>query len=273
MTTNTETLNSPESQRRYRSVWNAFDRDLTAAGIQTYVAELRDGGYASATVNLHLAALKHLARQKAPVEELPRIEAIKSIPQRGTRMGTWLSLEQVSALLERHPGDQLLEIRNRALLAMLCGAALRRAELVSLKCSHLQTLDGRLCISDIEGKGRRIRTVPLNSWTAEHLQEWLEAAGIREGMVWRRTYRRVVMEEALSADHVHEIVRAAGRRIGMPKLAPHDLRRTAAALSHKGGAKMQGIQAMLGHQNIQTTSVYLSQVDILKDPAGDYIKL
>jgi len=188
-------------------------------------------------------------------------------------MGTWLSPEQVSALLDRRPDEALIDIRNRALLAMLCGAALRRAELVSLDCTHLQTLRGRLCITDLEGKGRRVRSMALNPWTAAHLEEWLAAASIRQGPVWRRTYQGHVMEEALSADHVHAIVKAAGARIGVPRLAPHDLRRTAAALSHLGGAKMQGVQAFLGHVNIQTTSRYLSAIDVLADPAGDYIKL
>lgn len=268
-----ETLNSPASRDRYLAIWQGFDRDLTAAGIQSYVAERRDGGFAPSTVNLHLAALKHLARQRAPVEELPKIEAIKSIPVRGVRMGTWLSTEQVSALLARHPGDQLAETRDRCILALLTGAALRRAELASLTCGHVQTLNGRCVLLDLVGKGGRVRTVPLPSWATAPLYEWLDAAGIKTGPVLRRVWHGKVSEEGLTADHIHAIVKAAGRRIGVPQLAPHDLRRTAAALSHKGGAKMTGIQALLGHSNIQTTSRYLSAVDVLADPAGDYIKL
>lgn len=271
--TSLETLNSQHSRDRYLAIWQGFDRDLTAAGIQSYVAERRDGGYAPATVNLHLAALKHLARQKAPAEEVQKIEAIKGVPQRGTRMGTWLSLEQVSILLEQLPGETIAGLRDRCILALLTGGALRRSELASLTCGHVQTLNGRCVLLDLVGKGRRVRTVPLPSWAAAPLYEWLSATKITTGPVIRRVYQGLVMEDALSADHMHEIVKAAGRRIGVPQLAPHDLRRTAAALSHKGGAKMTGIQAMLGHSNIQTTSKYLSAVDVLADPAGDYIKL
>jgi site-specific recombinase XerD len=267
---NLDELNSPHSRERYAAVYRDFDGPLTAEGVRAYIASYRDNGAAPATCNVKLSALKFKARAESAD---PQIQALKSMPIRGVRMGTWLSREQVSELLARREGERLVDIRNRALLAMLCGAALRRAELVSLDCSHLQTLAGRLCITDLEGKGRRVRSMALNSWTAEHLEDWLSAAGVRTGRVWRRTYQGVVMEEALSADHVHAIVKAAGARINVPRLAPHDLRRTAAALSHRGGAKLQGVQAFLGHVNIQTTSRYLAAVDVLADPAGDYIKL
>jgi site-specific recombinase XerD len=267
---NLDSLNSPHSRARYAAVYRDFDGPLTAEGVRAYIANYRDNGAAPSTCNVKLSALKFKARAE---EADPKIQELKSMPIRGVRLGTWLSAAQVSALVERQPGEPLVGLRNRALLGMLCGAALRRAELVSLDCSHLQTLEGRLCITDLTGKGRRLRSLALNSWTAGLLEEWLAAGAIRTGPVWRRTYRGHVMEEALSADHVHAIVKAAGARIGVPRLAPHDLRRTAAALSHKGGAKLQGIQAFLGHASIQTTSRYLSAVDLLMDPAGDYIKL
>lgn len=265
-----QTLNSAHSRARYAAVYRDFDGPLTREGVQTYIASYRDNGAAPATCNVKLSALKFKARAEGAD---PSIQQIKAMPIRGVRMGTWLSTDQVSRLLERQPGERIVDVRNRALMAMLCGAALRRAELVSLQCSHLQRLDGRLCVVDMEGKGRRVRSLALNPWVVEHLEEWLAAAGVTGGPVWRKTYHMVVMDTALSADHVHAIVKAAGQRIGVPRLAPHDLRRTAAALSYKGGAKLPGVQAMLGHSNIQTTSKYLAAVDVLADPAGDYIKL
>lgn len=273
MNTSLETLNSPNSRERYRAIWQGFDRDLTAAGIQSYVAERRDGGYAPSTVNLHLAALKHLARQRAPVEELPRIEAIKSLPIRGVRMGTWLSTEQVTALLERHPGDQLAETRDRCILALLVGAALRRAELASLTCAHVQTLNGRCVLLDLVGKGRRVRTVPLPSWASTPLYEWLQAASVTSGPVLRRVQCRRVSEEGLTADHLHAIVKAAGRRIGVPTLAPHDLRRTFAQLARRGNAPLEQIKETLGHSSLLNTERYLGGKLDLENPACDAIKL
>jgi integrase len=265
-------LNSPHSRARYAAVWREYDRELTAEGVQAYIAEWREAGAAPATVNLKLAAMKCRARAEAPAEEVARIEAIKGMPMHGVRMGSWLSLDQVNQLLAV-PGNGLAVDRNRAILAMLVGTALRRAELVSLKTDHLQTLNGRLCIVDMEGKGRRVRTVPLPGWCAGHLATWLEAAGIATGLVWRRVYKGAAAEEGLSADHIHAIVKAAGVRIGVPRLAPHDLRRTWSQLAKRGGADIEQISITLGHANIVTTTKYLGGKLDLDNPAGDYIKL
>lgn len=273
MIATTETLNSPASRDRYLAIWQGFDRDLTAAGIQSYVAERRDSGYAPSTVNLHLAALKHLARQKAAVEELPRIEAIKSIPVRGVRMGTWLSLEQIRQLLELPSGAQLREIRDRALLSVLVGSAVRRAELTSLKVSHLAVLDGRTCISDLIGKGLRVRTVPLPSFTVQHLAEWMDAGGIREGFLWRRVLGRTVMEESIGPDHVHCIVGKSAKRLVIQRLSPHDLRRSFAQQARRGKADLEQISTTLGHANLVTTQRYLGISLDLENPACDAIRL
>jgi len=266
-----ETLNAKTSRDKYASIWQNFDRDLTAAGIQSYVAERRDGGYAPATVNLHLAALKFLARQKAPEAELRAIEAIKALPVRGVKMGTWLSLEQVATLLA--PACGLGALRDRCLLALLAGCALRRTELSELKFAHLQTLDGRLVILDLVGKGKRVRTVPVPSWGILALNEWQQAAAISTGPVLRRVWHGSVGEEGLSPDHIHAIVKEAGKRIGVPQLAPHDLRRTFARLALKGKADLTQIQLTLGHSSVAVTDRYLRSTVDLSNPACDAIKL
>jgi integrase len=46
---------------------------------------------------------------------------------------------------------------------------------------------------------------------------------------------------------------AAVRRVGIPKLAPHDLRRTCARLCHASGGELEQIQFLLGHVSVQTT--------------------
>jgi len=54
-----------------------------------------------------------------------------------------------------------------------------------------------------------------------------------------------------------DVVRAAAARAGIDKLAPHDLRRTCARLSHLAGGELDQIQFLLGHVSIQTTERYL----------------
>lgn len=269
-------LHSPHSRRRYAAVYDDFfaapGLELTARDVQAYIAEWRDNGAAPATVNLKLSALKALAKVAADPGELAAIEAIKGMPVRGVRMGTWLSVEQVGRLVDI-PGAGLAAARNRAIMAVLVGSAVRRAELVSLDCSHLQTIGGRLCILNLVGKGRRVRTVPLPPWAEERLRAWLEAGQIAAGKVWRRVYGGRVAEEGISSDHIHTLVREQGARIGVPSLAPHDLRRTFANLARAGKADLEQIQLTLGHESLRTTERYLGGRLNLEEPACDAIRL
>jgi integrase len=62
-----------------------------------------------------------------------------------------------------------------------------------------------------------------------------------------------------------------GAKIGVPKLAPHDLRRTFAKLAHKGQAALEQIQLSLGHASIQTTERYLGVSQDLTDAPCDHL--
>lgn len=64
-----------------------------------------------------------------------------------------------------------------------------------------------------------------------------------------------------------------GAAIGVPKLAPHDLRRTFAKLAHKGSAALEQIQLSLGHASIQTTERYLGVRQDLADAPCDHLGL
>jgi site-specific recombinase XerD len=53
------------------------------------------------------------------------------------------------------------------------------------------------------------------------------------------------------------------------EVAPHDLRRTFARLALNGGAEMKQIQYSLGHRSVQTTEVYVGNVQDLEDAPGN----
>jgi len=77
----------------------------------------------------------------------------------------------------------------------------------------------------------------------------------------------------MTARSVFEIVHCAGTRIGVPNLAPHDLRRTFAKLAHKGKAALEQIQLSLGHASVTTTERYLGVRQDLTDAPCDHLGL
>ena len=74
---------------------------------------------------------------------------------------------------------------------------------------------------------------------------------------------------SLSETAVNDIVHRYGAMIGVPNLAPHDLRRTYARLSRDGGASLETVQASLGHASIVTTTRYINSTQ--SADAGNYI--
>jgi site-specific recombinase XerD len=79
--------------------------------------------------------------------------------------------------------------RDRALLAILIACGVRRRKAVELKMSHLQQREGHRAIVDLVGKAAHTRTIPMPDWVKEHLDEWLRAAGITSGKIFRRVTR------------------------------------------------------------------------------------
>ena len=92
------------------------------------------------------------------------VRAVKGVPFRGRRTGNWLIKEDAQRWLNA-PGTKTLKgVRDRALLAVLIGCGLRRAEAAILSFHHIEQREGRWAIVDIVGKRDKMRTVPMPSW-------------------------------------------------------------------------------------------------------------
>jgi integrase len=178
--------------------------------------------------------------------------------------GNWLTREQASRLLALPDPATLKGKRDRPMLALLLGCGLRRDELVRLTFEDIQQRESRWVILDILGKGRRRRTIPVPSWVKVWVGEWTAAAGVTQGCVFRAINKGGrVYGAGLTANIVWSIVRGYAAEIGVPNLAPHDLRRTCAKLCRAAGEDLEQIQLLLGHASIATTERYLgSRLDL-----------
>ena len=79
--------------------------------------------------------------------------------------------------------------RDRAILAILIGCGLRRAELVALKREDFQICQEHCVNADLIGKGKHIRTVPVPAWVKQTVDAWTAAAGISAGTIFRGVSR------------------------------------------------------------------------------------
>ena len=207
-----------------------------------YRAALLEAGLSPATLNLRLAPVRRLAREMADNGLLDpataaAIERVPGVTRRGTRLGNWLTKEIGQRSAQRARPETLAGKRDRAILALLIGCGLRRAELLRLDVESLQQREARWVIPDLEGKGSRVRTVTVPAGVKARVDVWISAAGITEGRIFRPVTRGGVVKGSAILDEkvVWRLVVRYARETELGKLAPHDLRRTCAKLCRKAG--------------------------------------
>ena len=179
---------------------------------------------------------------------------MKGAKKLGIRLGNWLTCVQGRKLLEAPDRDRTKRERDHAILALLLGCGLRRAELTSLKLTHLQQRDDHWAIVDLFGKGGHVRTVPVPYWVKAAVDDWLAVAHIEDGLIFRCvTHSGTVWGSGITEKVVWWVVRQSAQKAAIEKVAPHDLRRTCARLCHSAGGELEQIQFLLGHRSVETT--------------------
>lgn len=177
-------------------------------------------------------------------------------PRREKALPKTLSVDEAFALMEGGKEDDLLALRDRAIVETLYSCGLRVSELTGLDVRGLDLEQGLVRVA---GKGRKERIVPVGSKACAALREYLEARGNppleaplflnhRGGRLTPRSVERNLKRQLLEG--------------GLTKNAtPHSLRHSFATHLLDGGADLRAIQELLGHASLSTTQKY-TQVSV-----------
>jgi site-specific recombinase XerD len=280
-----DSLRSPESQRSYRRsiedfvFWYCSEPRLSfnKAVVTRYRIHLEDQQLAPGTINVRLAAVRRLAYEAADTgllspELAAGIRRVKGSKKLGMRVGNWLTADEARTLWQLPNAYTPKGKRDRAILAVLLGCGLRRGELIDLTLDHLQRREDHWAIVDLIGKAGHVRTVPMPDWVKRAIDDWLNAADIRHGKLFRCVCRRgTVWGAEITEKVVWHVVKEYATKLGVSKLAPHDLRRSCARLCHTAGGELEQIQFLLGHVSVQTTEKYLGCKQRLREAVNDQI--
>ena len=278
-------LTSRDAQRGYRHAIDEFvdwycsepRLALNRIVVLRYRAHLESRQLAPGTINLRLGAVRRLAYEAADCGLLSAdlaagIRRVKGVKKLGVRLGNWLTAEQAQSLWLAPDCQRLKGKRDRALVALLLACGLRRHEAVTLTLDNLQQREEHWAIVDLVGKAGHVRTVPVPDWVKRELDEWLVAAAIDRGKLFRRVNKvGRTWGDGITEKSVWHIVKEAARTISVAKLSPHDLRRTCARLCHASGGELEQIQFLLGHVSVQTTERYLGCKQRIRAAVNDRI--
>ena len=276
-------LGSPDSRRGYQHAIDEFVAwycsEPRLAFNKTVVLRCRfhleERGLAPGTIHVRMAVVRRLACEATDSgllgpELAAGIHRVKGVRKLGSRLGNWLTAGEAAAPWQVPDGQTLTGKRNRAILAILPGCGLRRRELAELTLESLQRREDRWAIVDLIGKGKHIRTVPVPNWVKETLDAWLTTAGIDSAPLFRCVCRAgKPWGQGISEKTVWHVVRKTAASMNIPRLAPHDLRRSCARLCHDSGGELEQIQFLLGYVSVQSTERYIGCKQRLRVAVND----
>jgi integrase len=281
------TLGSPESKRAYECAiddfvaWYCSEPRLAFCKtvVLRYRLDLEGRRLAPATINLRLAAVRRLAYEAADTgllspELAAGIRRVKGAKRVGVRLGNWLTAQQSRTLLQGPDLQRLKGRRDKAILALLLGCGLRRGEVAALRLADLQQREEHWVIADLIGKAAHIRTVPVPEWVKSAIDAWTRTAPIADGRLFRCVSRTgTVWGDGITEKVIWHVVKDTSAKVGIPKISPHDCRRTCACLCHAAGGELEQIQFLLGHVSVETTERYLGCKQRLRGAVNDRIGL
>ena len=184
--------------------------------------------------------------------------------------------EHVKAMVAASP-DTLAGKRDRALILLGFAGAFRRSELVALDVADTEETESGLRVTirksktDQEGEGATIAVARGSvACPANALREWLAAAGIESGPLFRPVNKSGKTNEARLTDRsVGSIVKAMVRRIGFPDaFSGHSLRSGFLTSAASNGASIFKMMDVSRHKSVDTLRGYVRDADLFRDHAG-----
>jgi integrase len=216
--------------------------------------------YAPASVNQMLCALRRVLKEALRLDlidsqDYSKAVDVKSIKQSGKPRGRALSPHEIAALMKSCSGNSSADVRDAALIAILRGSGIRRAEAVNLEKADFNLSTGALEIR--EGKGKKDRTVYLPEPAIALVEKWLNLRGEEPGpLLFPIRKGGEIQFRRMTDDGVLKILQRRAFLAGVDSFSPHDFRRTFCSDLLDAGVDIVTVQKLAGHASPVTTAKY-----------------
>jgi integrase/recombinase XerD len=233
--------------------------DLDRHALEQFIRQQITNGLSPRSVAREVAAIRGFYRflvlerrlEHSPADDLQPPRAWPALP-------TFLSLEEVDALLATPDVSTPLGLRDRAMFELLYATGMRVSELVGVRSVDLHLSEHYLtCV----GKGSKERLIPIGEQATDWVTRYQRTA--RAGLVANakgKASTRVFVNARggpLSRIGFWKILKRHGAAAGLSRtLSPHVVRHSFATHLLEHGADLRAIQMMLGHADLSTTQIY-----------------
>lgn len=233
-------------------------REVTLEQLDQFAATLLDRSISHKTIARVLAGVRsfyHFLFMEKEIKQDPT-ELLAS-PSRGLYLPQVLSLDEIDQIEQSIDQSKDEGIRDHAIIETLYSCGLRVSELCNLRFSDLFLEEGYI---HVKGKGQKDRLIPISESAIDELRRWFvvrQRVNIKPGeedYVFVSILRGRHLSRITVFHNIKQYAQAAG--IGK-EISPHTFRHSFATHLLERGANLRGVQAMLGHESISTTEIYL----------------
>lgn len=250
-----------ELVRQYRLALNRWQDERTGKGLKQI------------TQNYHIIALRGFLKYLAKYDYKTLAPEKIELPKVSQRLVDFLEPDEVERLLSATDSqeEEILRLRDRAIMEMLFSTGLRVSELCSVRRDMINTKRNEFTV---RGKGDKLRMIFISTEASAALEKYLKKRGdnakflfLPHSKIGAAAASGKAMENemasfggkgsGLTPRSIQRIVQKYAMIAGITKhITPHTLRHSFATDLLQNGADIRSVQGMLGHASITTTQIY-----------------
>ena len=230
---------------------------LLAQHVEAFLAQLFDEGLSRNSQSRILSGVRNFSRY-LQVENMISVDPLALIdaPRPERKLPDVLSVEEVGRIIDAIDLGRKEGIRNRAILETMYSCGLRVSEVVTLRISLIDEVEGMV---RVVGKGNKERLIPIGQTAldtiARYIEEYRNILEIETG--YEDTLFLGRRGRELTRQMVFTMFRRNAMEAGIRKsVSPHTFRHSFATHLMESGADIRLVQEMLGHASISSTEVY-----------------
>lgn len=236
-------------------------QDIEQADLRSYISDrVLNHGNKTATLLKKVNAIRQFM-QWAVHNNILEYNATNDIKlsKPGQKLPGLLDIETVNQVLDQpapeNEQEQLLWLRDKAMLELLYSSGLRLAELHDLSINDVDL--NRLQVR-VTGKGNKTRIVPIGRKARDAVLAWLQVYAQFNGVLLPKNPLFLSKQgRQLSFRQIRNRVELQAKRAGIKEhLHPHLLRHCFASHMLSNSRDLRAVQEMLGHVNVNTTQIY-----------------
>lgn len=208
----------------------------------------------------------HIKPLENPLKDFVKLKGARQ------KFRDYLSMNELKRLLDSFSDDSIIEIRDKAMIYLICCTGIRASECAGLRSQDIDFQGYKITVT---GKGGDQRSIPINEKAKRLLSNYARARGtLSKNDHFFQTRLNDKIKRQGIYDRVRKYVRAAGIT---KKISPHNLRHTFAKHAIDSGMNIVSLKDILGHRCIASTQRYIQMTlndlrkAIDKHPARDIL--